>query len=90
MAEITYMDCWHFIAPLIPVKVDTYSMDVYVMTFQALKEAEERKKGEGKQWLSISISKLHWMRSWLNIQMRIIPNGTRLKLRRWLPPMLHR
>ena len=30
------------------------------------------------------------MRSWLNIQMRIIPNGTRLKLRRCLPPMLRR
>ena len=46
MAEITYMDCWHFIAPLIPVKVDTYSVDVYVMTFQALKEAEERRAKE--------------------------------------------
>lgn len=46
MAEITYMDCWHFIAPLIPFKVDTYSMDVYVMTFQALKEAEERRVKE--------------------------------------------
>ena len=43
MAEITYMDCWHFIAPLIPFKVDTYSMVVYVMTFQVLKEAEERR-----------------------------------------------
>ena len=46
MAEITYMDCWHFIAPLIPFKVDTYSMDEYVMTFQALKEAEERRAKE--------------------------------------------
>ena len=46
MAEITYMDCWHFIAPLIPFKVDTYSMDVYVMTFQVLKEAEERRTKE--------------------------------------------
>lgn len=46
MAEITYMDCWHFIAPLIPFKVDTYSMNVYVMTFQALKEAEERRAKE--------------------------------------------
>jgi hypothetical protein len=46
MGEITYMDCWHYIAPLIPFKVDTYSMDVYVMTFQALKEAEERRVKE--------------------------------------------
>ena len=41
MDEITYMDCWHFIAPLIPLKLDTISMDVYVMTFHALKEAEK-------------------------------------------------
>lgn len=46
MADITYMDCWHYIAPLIPVKVDTYSMDVYMMIFQALKEAEKRKVKE--------------------------------------------
>ena len=45
MNEITYMDCWHYIAPLIPVKVDTYSIDVYVMVYQALKEAEERRVG---------------------------------------------
>lgn len=27
--EITYMDCWHFIAPLIPVSTD-YTMDIYI------------------------------------------------------------
>lgn len=42
--ELTYMDCWHFIAPLIPVDTD-YTMDIY-----ALKEAEKnglqkRKRG---------------------------------------------
>lgn len=46
MDDITYMDCWHFIAPLIPLKLDTISMDVYVMTFHALKEAEERRVKE--------------------------------------------
>lgn len=46
MGEITYMDCWHYIAPLIPVKADTYSIDVYVMVYQALKEAEKRRKQE--------------------------------------------
>lgn len=46
MDDITYMDCWHYIAPLIPIKADTYSEAVYVMTFQALKEAEERKVEE--------------------------------------------
>lgn len=40
MDEITYMDCWHFIAPLIPID-NAYSRRVYVMTFHALKEAEE-------------------------------------------------
>lgn len=43
MEEITYMDCWHFIAPLLPVKSE-YAQDIYLMTFRALKEAEERRK----------------------------------------------
>lgn len=45
----TYMDCWHFIAPLIPVDTD-YTMDIYIMTFNALKEAEKKRiaeKGRG-------------------------------------------
>jgi hypothetical protein len=46
MDDITYMDCWLYIAPLIPIKADTYSKDVYVMTFRALKEAEERRVKE--------------------------------------------
>lgn len=47
--ELTYMDCWHFIAPLIPVDTD-YTMDIYIMTFNALKEAEKKRiaeKGRG-------------------------------------------
>ena len=47
MADLTYMDCWHYIAPLIPVNSGTYAMDVYVMVFQALKEAEERRVKNG-------------------------------------------
>lgn len=43
--EITYMDCWHFIAPLIPVNTD-YTMDIYVMVFNALKEAEKKRIAE--------------------------------------------
>lgn len=47
MADLTYMDCWHYVAPLIPVGSDETSQKVYVMVFSALKEAEERrKKGE--------------------------------------------
>lgn len=45
MDEITYMDCWHYIAPLIPID-NAHSRHVYVMTFHALKEAEERRVKE--------------------------------------------
>lgn len=43
MADLTYMDCWHYIAPLIPISSET-SQRIYVMVFQALKEADERRK----------------------------------------------
>lgn len=46
--EITYMDCWHFIAPLIPVSSDL-SQDVYCMVFHALKEAEKERIAEKKK-----------------------------------------
>lgn len=46
--ELTYMDCWHFIAPLIPVNTD-YTMDIYVMVFGALKEAEKKRIAEKKK-----------------------------------------
>lgn len=46
MADLTYMDCWHYIAPLIPVSSET-SQKIYVMVFQAMKEAEERRKDNG-------------------------------------------
>lgn len=45
---LTYMDCWHFIAPLIPVSEDG-TMDIYVMVFNALKEAEEKRIAEKKK-----------------------------------------
>lgn len=46
--ELTYMDCWHFIAPLIPVNTD-FTMDIYVMVFNAMKEAEKRRVAEKKE-----------------------------------------
>lgn len=46
MADLTYMDCWNYIAPLIPISTET-SQEIYVMTFQALKEADERRKKNG-------------------------------------------
>ena len=44
------MDCWHFIAPLIPLS-DDISMTVYVKTFHAFKllEAEEKKNKGAEQ-----------------------------------------
>ncbi len=41
--EPTYMDCWLFIAPLIPVDT-SYGRIVYCMLYQALKEAEDRQR----------------------------------------------
>ena len=43
--EPTAMDCWHFIAPIIPI-TDDYSQSVYVKTFHAfqLMEDEDKKK----------------------------------------------
>ena len=41
--KLTYMDCWRFIAPLIPVTDDQTSQWIYVMTFNALNEAEKRR-----------------------------------------------
>jgi len=46
--KLTYMDCWHFIAPLIPVDTD-YTMDIYIMVFNALKEAEKKRIAEKKK-----------------------------------------
>lgn len=46
MADLTYMDCWNYIAPLIPTSTKT-SQEVYVMVFQALKEADERREKDG-------------------------------------------
>lgn len=47
MPDLTYKDCWNYIAPLIPVKSESIAIDIYVMVFQALFEAEERRKKDG-------------------------------------------
>lgn len=41
--DLTYLDCWHFIAPLIPVSDDKTSQMVYTMVFLALREAEKQR-----------------------------------------------
>ena len=46
-SDITVMDCWHFIAPLIPVNTD-YTMDIYIMVFNAPKEAEKKRIAKKK------------------------------------------
>ena len=46
MTKPSYMDCWYFIAPLLPVNTD-FERGVYIMVFRALKEAEgKRRKSE--------------------------------------------
>lgn len=47
--NLTYMDCWNFIAPLIPVTDDQTSQWIYVMTFNALNEAEKRRVEKEKR-----------------------------------------
>lgn len=54
MTNLTYMDCWNYIAPLIAIGSET-AQEIYVMVFQALKEAEERRT-EG-EWLNTSSAK---------------------------------
>lgn len=43
MSELTYIDCWNFVAPLIPV-TDDLTMEIYVMVFNALKKAENKER----------------------------------------------
>lgn len=47
--DITFMDCWGIIAPLLPVRTD-FERGVYVMVFHALmKEAEKKRIAEKKK-----------------------------------------
>lgn len=46
--EPTYMDCWHFVAKLLPINSET-ARTIYCMVFHALKEADERQKEEKKR-----------------------------------------
>ena len=46
MTDLTYKDCWSYIAPLIPLD-NAIAREVSVMVFQALKEADERRKKDG-------------------------------------------
>ena len=46
MPDLTHKDCWSYIAPLIPTSSEM-SQKIYVMVFQALKEADERRAGNG-------------------------------------------
>ena len=46
--DLTYRDCWNFVAPLIPINTD-YTMDIYIMVFHALREAEKRRIAEKRK-----------------------------------------
>lgn len=47
-SEITFMDCWHYTAPLLPINND-YAREMYCMVFRALKEADEREAAEKRK-----------------------------------------
>ena len=47
--NITYKDCWSFIAPLIPITEDPITTKIYVMVYKALADADEREKAERKR-----------------------------------------
>ena len=44
--EPSAMDCWHFIAPILPI-TDDFSQSVYVKTFHAFKLLEDEEKKNG-------------------------------------------
>lgn len=46
--HITFMDCWHFTAPLIPVNTD-YTREIYCMVYTAMKQAEKRRLEEKRK-----------------------------------------
>lgn len=46
--ELTYMDCWYFVAPRLPVNND-YAKEVYCMIYQALKEADKKRLAEKRK-----------------------------------------
>lgn len=47
-SDITFMDCWHSIAPLIPVSTD-YTREIYCMVYTAMKQAEKRRLEEKRK-----------------------------------------
>lgn len=47
-SNITFMDCWNFIAPLIPVSTD-YTREIYCMVYTAMKQAEKRRLEEKRK-----------------------------------------
>ena len=47
--NITYKDCWSFIAPLIPITEDPITARIYVMTYKALADAEERENNNDRR-----------------------------------------
>lgn len=47
--DLTYLDCWHFVAPLIPVTDSETAQWIYVMVFNALNEAEKRRLEKEKR-----------------------------------------
>lgn len=52
------MDCWHYIAPLIPVSSDVPdSISIYVETFHAFQLLEAEQKGKENEQRTVSQAK---------------------------------
>lgn len=47
-SDITFMDCWHYVAPLLPVNTD-YTREIYCMVYMAMKQAEKRRLEEKRK-----------------------------------------
>lgn len=45
--DVAAMDCWHYIAPLIPISTDVpESISIYVNTFRAFQLLEKEQKAK--------------------------------------------
>lgn len=48
--DVSAMDCWHYIAPLIPISSEVpESISIYVNTFRAFQLLEQEQKGKEKE-----------------------------------------
>ena len=51
--DVPAMDCWHYIAPLIPITSDSISTTIYVNTFRAFQLLEKEQKERADEQMAI-------------------------------------